>query len=57
MPNQRKKGKAFVGGYIPKELAIAFKEAADERGLSVKDLLEELIRNDLRKETENAEQR
>ena len=44
MPNQRKKGKAFVGGYIPKELAVAFKEAADERGLSVKDLLEELIR-------------
>ena len=49
MPNQRKKGKAFIGGYIPKELADQFKDAATAQGKNVKDLLEELIRNDLKK--------
>ncbi len=50
MPNQRKKGKVFVGGYIPKELAESFKAVADGRGMTVKDLLEELIRKDLGKD-------
>lgn len=49
MPNQRKKGKAFIGGYIPKELADQFKAAALERGTSAKALLEQLIREDLKK--------
>ena len=49
MPNQRKKGKAFIGGYIPKELADQFKAAAQARGTNAKALLEQLIRNDLKK--------
>ena len=49
MPNQRKKGKALIGGYVPKELAEAFKQAAAERGTTVKDLLETLIREELKK--------
>lgn len=50
MPNQRKKGKTFIGGYISGKLAAEFKAIADERRLSVKDLLEELIKKDLNKE-------
>lgn len=49
MPNQRKKNKALIGGYIPRELAAAFKKAAAERGLTVKSLLEALIRKELSK--------
>ena len=48
MPNQRKKGKAFIGGYIPQKLADAFKVAAEERGMTARDLLERLIREDLK---------
>ena len=44
----------FIGGYISGKLAAEFKAAADERGMSVKDLLEELIRKDLKKESGNA---
>ena len=47
MPNQRKKGKAFIGGYIPQGLADAFKVAAEARGMTARDLLEQLIREDL----------
>lgn len=54
MPNQRKKGKAFIGGYVPKELADAFKAAAESQGTSVKDLLEALIRDELKKGGSNA---
>ena len=54
MPNQRKKGKTFIGGYISGKLAAEFKAIADERGLSVKDLLEELIKKDLSKEPNDA---
>jgi len=49
MPNQRKKSKALIGGYIPRELVAAFKKAAAERGMTVKDLLEALIRKELGK--------
>ena len=48
MPNQRKKGKAFIGGYVSKDIADAFKAAAEERGTTVKDLLEALIRDELK---------
>lgn len=54
MPNQRKKGKAFIGGYVPKNLADAFKVAAESKGVSVKDLLETLIRDELKKGGNNA---
>ena len=53
MPNQRKKGKALIGGYIPKSLADAFKAAAESRGMTAKDLLEELIRAELKKGSSN----
>lgn len=49
MPNQRKKGKAFIGGYVPKAVADKFKDAAEERGMTVKDLLEMLILDELKK--------
>ena len=49
MPNQRKKGKAFIGGYVPKSVADAFKTIAEERGKTAKDLLEEIIRAELKK--------
>ena len=51
MPNQRKKGKAFIGGYVPKNVADAFKDAAESRGMTVKDLLENLIKEELKKGT------
>lgn len=53
MPNQRKKGKAFIGGYVPRAVADKFKEAAEERGLTVKDLLEALIVEELKKGGKN----
>jgi len=56
MPNQRKKGKAFIGGYISESLAAELKAAAEAQGLSVKDLLEKLIRKDLGKGLENGKQ-
>lgn len=49
MPNQRKKGKAFIGGYVSRTVADKFKEAAEERGMTVKDLLEVLIVEELKK--------
>ena len=54
MPNQRKKGKAFIGGYVPKSVADAFKAVAEERGKTAKDLLEEIIRAELKKGTQDA---
>ena len=59
MPNQRKKGKAFIGGYIPQGLADAFKVAAEARGMTARDLLELLIREDLKpnKGSENEDAR
>lgn len=54
MPNQRKKGKAFIGGYVPKNVADAFKIAAEERGITAKDLLEKLIIEELKKGDKNA---
>ena len=50
MPNQRKKGKAMIGGYIPKELADAFKAVAKARGMGAKDLLELLVRQEVGKD-------
>ena len=57
MPNQRKKGKAFIGGYIPKDLADDFKVAAEERGMTAGDLLELLIRADLKEGGQNGHDR
>lgn len=54
MPNQRKKGKAFIGGYVPKSVAEAFKAIAEEQGKTAKDLLEELIRAELKKGVKDA---
>ncbi|MBR2982424.1 MAG: hypothetical protein IKC80_04250 [Kiritimatiellae bacterium] len=53
MPNQRKKDKAFIGGYVPKKVADAFKAAADELGMTTKDLLESLIIEELKKGEKN----
>lgn len=53
MPSQRKKSKAMIGGYVPKELADAFKAAAQARGMTAKDLLEELIKHEVRKDDGN----
>lgn len=53
MPSQRKKSKAMIGGYVPKELAEAFKAAAKARGMTAKDLLEELVRQEVRKDKGN----
>ena len=53
MPNQRKKGKAMIGGYVPKELADAFKAEAQARGLTAKELLEILVRQEVRKDKGN----
>lgn len=44
MPNQRDKDKSMIGGYVPTELAGEFKRVAEEKGVTVKDLLEQLIR-------------
>lgn len=55
MPNQRKKGKALIGGYVPKNIADAFKAIAKEKGKTAKDLLEDLIRAELKKGTPDAE--
>ena len=54
MPNQRKKGKAFIGGYVPKSIADAFKAFAEEQGKTAKDLLEDLIRAELKKGASDA---
>ena len=53
MPNQRKKTKAFIGGYVPKTLADALKRAAEERGMTTKDLLEAIVRDELKKGRDN----
>ena len=50
MPNQRKKDKALIGGYVDKRLAEAFKNAAAKRGLTTKDLLEILIKEEIKKD-------
>ena len=49
MPNKRKKDKAMIGGYVAKELAEQFKAAAQARGMSVKDLLELLVKEEVKK--------
>ena len=51
MPNKRKKDKAMIGGYVAKTLAEQFKARADELGMSVKDLLEQLVTEEVRKGT------
>lgn len=55
MPNQRKKGKAFIGGYVPKAIADAFKAIAEQQGRTAKDLLEELIKAELKKGVKNGQ--
>lgn len=54
MPNQRKKTKALIGGYVDKELAEAFKQIAAENGTTAKDLLETLVREEVKRRNGNA---
>jgi hypothetical protein len=49
MPNQRKKSKAMIGGFVNRELAEKFKAAAKARGMTAKDLLEILVKEEVAK--------
>lgn len=59
MPNKRKDGKQLLGGFFEGDEARAFKERAKEMGMTVKDLLGLLIREELKKHRKelNDEQR
>lgn len=47
MPNMRKKTKRFIGGYFEHEEVDSFIEIAKRKGVTVKDLLGELIRAEI----------
>lgn len=49
MPNQRSKKKAPLTGYFPRGKVEAFKERAEELGMTAKDLIELLIDKELEK--------
>lgn len=49
MPNQRKKSKAMIGGYVAKDIADKFKAIAKARKMSAKDLLEILVKAEIAK--------
>jgi predicted DNA binding CopG/RHH family protein len=49
MPNQRSKLKAPITGYFPKAKVEAIKAWAAEQGMTVKDLIEALIDQELKK--------
>lgn len=48
MPNQRSKKKAPLTGYFPREKVEAFKERAEQLGMTAKDLIERLIDQELK---------
>lgn len=49
MPNQRKKGKKLIAGWLESGDAVEFKARADELGVTTTDLLTLLIREELRR--------
>lgn len=44
MPNQRKKGKTKVGLWVDESQDARLRELAEQRGMSVSDLIKEAIR-------------
>lgn len=51
MPNQRKKGKKLIAGWLQSGDADEFKERAAELGMTTTDLLTLLIREELKRGT------
>jgi hypothetical protein len=49
MPNQRKKGKKLVAGWLENGDAEEFKQRAEQLGMTATDLLTLLIREELRR--------
>lgn len=44
MPNQRKASKVHLGGYYEKELKDELKKLAKDRGITMSELVDELLR-------------